>query len=229
MSAEWTYHVSYEPPLIAVAIDPTEASHELITASREFGVNLWAEDQAPLASAAGNHSMQNVNKLPNAIFTTYVAKFIKAPMIEGCALNAECRLVAQHTLGDHTLFVGQVLGARYDAFKNPLLLRGATGYHQLGPKIGRPPFLYVFAGFRTSGASVQLNIEGRVTPAQYGDRLKISVTDPQGESVFSEQISVIERGFFHAALPAREALPKGEYLVQVSYGEHSASGLAKLT
>ena len=45
MAAEWTHQVSYSPGLIAVCIKPDETNNANISKSKEFGVNLCADDQ----------------------------------------------------------------------------------------------------------------------------------------------------------------------------------------
>ncbi|MDQ6668911.1 MAG: flavin reductase [Thermoproteota archaeon] len=53
MAAEWTHHVSYSPSLIAINVRGDDATAENINQSKEFGVNLAAEDQNILCSLGG--------------------------------------------------------------------------------------------------------------------------------------------------------------------------------
>ena len=231
MSAEWTYHVSYNPFLISVLIDPREVSHQLIEETKEFGVNLWAEDQAHVSSAAGNHSMKDVRKLPNPIFKTYQATYIKAPMIEGCILNAECRLVTSYSIGDHTMFVGAVLVARYDPNKKPLVLRGASGYHELGPGIrtAEKPFSYVFAGLQKGEDGVFVNLGGRVFGAKKGEDILVSVENAEGKRIVSQNVMITERSFFYARLKLDNGVPLGTYTLTAIHDELTANCVVQLT
>ena len=217
MSAEWTYHVSYDPFLIAVFVDPGEASLDIIAETKEFGVNMWSEGQAAQSSVAGNHSMKEVDKLPNSLFKTYKAKYIKAPMIEGCVLNAECRLVASYKVGDHTMFVGQVIAARYDANKRPLLLRGASGYHELGERIRHGPSMYLFAGFRNDKNGVVLKVQGRIFVVKENESVSISIEDSTGKSIVAREVMTQQRGLFHTRFEFDNGIPKGRYTVN---GKH---------
>src|SRR5512136_2907530 len=94
MAAEWTFNVSYRPFLILVAIDPANATHDIILESKEFGVNLVSEDQTAAMAFAGHFSKAEVDKLSSERFETYPGQTIHAPMIRGALLNAECRLLA---------------------------------------------------------------------------------------------------------------------------------------
>ncbi len=139
MAAEWTYAVSYDPPLIAVGINPKHATFENISATKEFGVTLAADDQATLANLAGSNSRRSIDKLSAFAqhFQTLKAQHIKAPLIAGGVFRAECKVLQALPIGDHVLFVGQVLAATADPAKIPLLYRGGRYFH-LGERVQKP-------------------------------------------------------------------------------------------
>lgn len=139
MAAEWTHHISYEPGLIAVCIRPSDATHSNITKTKEFGVNLCASDQNVISSIAGNNSAKQVDKigaLKELGFRFFKAKKINVLMVEGAAMSAECKLVKKIKLGDHTMFVGEVVEA-YDKGKEPLVYHSHR-YWKLGNNIAKP-------------------------------------------------------------------------------------------
>lgn len=112
MAAEWTHHISYSPSLIGVNVRGDDATAENIKESKEFGVNLAAEDQNVLCSLAGGYTGKQLDKIARfkelgVIF--YKANNIKPLLITGAAMNAECKLVKQEDLGDHLMFVGEVV------------------------------------------------------------------------------------------------------------------------
>jgi len=59
---------------------------------------------------------------------------ITAPMIEGCTLNVECRLVDTNKLGDHTMFLGEAIWAKWDPTLKPLIYRDGKYWH-LGEQV----------------------------------------------------------------------------------------------
>jgi flavin reductase (DIM6/NTAB) family NADH-FMN oxidoreductase RutF len=77
-----------EPVIVGIAIAPERYSHGLISAQKEFVVNL------PPASL-----------LP---------KVLKPPLIAECPVNIECKLLFVQTIGDHDLFAGEVLAHHVD-------------------------------------------------------------------------------------------------------------------
>lgn len=126
MACEWTHHISYSPGLIAICVRPHDATHDNIKQTKEFGVNLCATDQSVMSSVAGGFSgkeYDKVNALKELGFEFYNASKIRAPMVKGASLNAECKLLNELSLGDHTMFVGEVLEVSNDADKAPI------GYH----------------------------------------------------------------------------------------------------
>lgn len=124
MACEWTHHLSYRPGLIAVSVNPRHATYENIQSTGEFGIGICADDQSVIASVSGKESGRNFNKikvLEEMGFQFQSAGNINVLMTEGTAANFECRLAYQHTMGDHTLFVGQVLNATHHPNKRPLI------------------------------------------------------------------------------------------------------------
>jgi flavin reductase (DIM6/NTAB) family NADH-FMN oxidoreductase RutF len=79
-----------------------DATAENIKASKEFGVNLAAEDQNMLCSLAGKYSGKHLDKV--AFFREigivfYKANKIRALLIRGAAMNAECKLMRHEEFG----------------------------------------------------------------------------------------------------------------------------------
>ncbi len=126
-TVEWTHHVSYEPGIIVACIRPTDATHENIQQTKEFGVNIATTSQATIASVSGNNTGKDTDKikaLKELGFKFYKAKRIGCLMVEGAALNAECKLQKSITIGDHTMFIGEVIEATANENTMPL------AYHQ---------------------------------------------------------------------------------------------------
>jgi len=143
MAAEWTYYVSWSPALMAVHIGggrEGKATAENISATKEFGISIAASGQNVVASIAGAASGRDLDKiavLRDMGFELYNAKHIKALMVKGAATSIECRLVEVKELGDHTMFIGEVLDISTDEGKMPLIYQFGK-YHLLGEQIHKP-------------------------------------------------------------------------------------------
>ncbi|MBI2654266.1 flavin reductase [Candidatus Woesearchaeota archaeon] len=140
MACEWTHQVSYRPGLIAVCVNFGDATHTNIAKTKEFGVNLCASDQNVLSSISGGYSGKIYNKieaLKELGFKFFKAKKIGAMMVEGAAMNAECRLFKKIKLGDHTTFVGEVIELYPVKTKDVLVYHGQK-YWKTGENIPKP-------------------------------------------------------------------------------------------
>ncbi len=133
MACEWAMMVSHQPLCFTISVHPRNATHDMLLAAGEFGLSFCADTQAHLSHVSGSNSLHDVDKWELAHFPTYPAKRIAAPMIEGAALNVECRTIGTHALG-HTLFIGEAVWARYDAEKSPLIFHGGKYFH-LGTQV----------------------------------------------------------------------------------------------
>lgn len=139
MAAEWTHHASYQPGLFAVHVGPGKATHANISKTKEFGVNIASAEQSVFATVAGNNTGRETDKmkvLESLGAKFYKAKTIRAPMIEGASLNAECALVKTIEVGDHTMFVGEVKSLTSSG-KEPLVYHGGKYWH-VGPQTEKP-------------------------------------------------------------------------------------------
>jgi len=141
MAAEWTHHISYSPSLIAINVRGHNTTAENIQSSREFGVNLAAADQNIICSVAGRYSGKETDKISllkeAGLAVFYTAKSINVLMIHDAAMNAECKLMKQIELGDHVMFVGEVVEISADENIKPLIYHNGR-YRQIGEDIPKP-------------------------------------------------------------------------------------------
>jgi flavin reductase (DIM6/NTAB) family NADH-FMN oxidoreductase RutF len=124
MACKWTHHISYNPGLIAISLGLRKATVKNIRKTKEFGINLCSTDQSILSSIAGEYSGSNYDKISASRelgFEFYKANKIKALMVKGASLNAECKLFQELTFGDYIMFIGEVIDATHNSEKQPLV------------------------------------------------------------------------------------------------------------
>ncbi|NIO02226.1 MAG: hypothetical protein GTO42_08795 [Candidatus Latescibacteria bacterium] len=138
MTVGWASPVSHEPPILMVSIAPERYTHDLVLKAGEFGVSILSDDQKELSTIAGTVSGKDVNKLDQPEFETIVAEKIRAPLIVDTRAMFECKLISHQTIGDHTVFFGEVLRSTTDETKSPLVLFNRK-YYTLGKEIGIYP------------------------------------------------------------------------------------------
>jgi flavin reductase (DIM6/NTAB) family NADH-FMN oxidoreductase RutF len=110
----WVMPTSLTPPMVAISIGHTRFSHRLIQQCKEFVLALPNEDQGDETLYCGTKSGRDVNKEEESGFDFIPATRVKPPLIRGCVVNFECKLVSQHDTGDHTIFVGEILTAHVE-------------------------------------------------------------------------------------------------------------------
>ncbi len=138
MTVGWASPISSDPPILMVSIAPERFTHDLIVEAGEFGVSILADDQKELATLAGTLSGSDADKFAQVEFQTIAAERIRAPLIAGARACLECKLVSKQSVGDHTVFYGEVLRMIMDVKKSPLVLFDRR-YYGLGKEKGTYP------------------------------------------------------------------------------------------
>jgi len=115
MPAAWVVPLSKAPLLVGVAIHRSAFTHELIHRSGQFALNVPGRPLAETVVQLGSTSGRDVDdKLASVGFTLAKPQQTNAPLIEQCLGWLECAVVNEVAVGDHTLFVGEVLTARVE-------------------------------------------------------------------------------------------------------------------
>lgn len=110
-AAPWAGPLSLRPPLIGVAIPPARLTHDLIKRSGEFVLNVPSADLAKQVKQIGAVSGHDVDKLQATGLHVAEPKVVGVPLLAECVGHLECGLLDAYEIGDHTLFVGEVLVA----------------------------------------------------------------------------------------------------------------------
>jgi flavin reductase (DIM6/NTAB) family NADH-FMN oxidoreductase RutF len=114
--------VSLDPPLVLVcAISGADGSKE-IDRNGCFAVNILAVDQEPLSGyfasrdrPRGRDAFRDVD---------HHVGVGGAPLIHGVVAHLDCKLAQSYTVGDHEIFIGEVLDLFIDREAEPLLFHG---------------------------------------------------------------------------------------------------------
>ena len=114
--------VSLEPPLVLVCIGEEASLKPMIAEATHYGVSILASDQEPLSRRFAAHG----ERFDGIGFTRGENGMA---LIDGALAFMECRIVARHRAGDHTIVVGEVEAASVEDARPLLYYRG--GYAQL--------------------------------------------------------------------------------------------------
>ncbi|MER3437019.1 MAG: flavin reductase family protein [Chloroflexota bacterium] len=115
MTAAWLLPLSLDPVYAGVAIHPTRLTHELISKSEAFILNIPTVDLISAVHACGTQSGRDTDKFAATGLTPVDAAELEAPLVAECVGHIECAVIDRISLGDHDLFVGQVLAVTADA------------------------------------------------------------------------------------------------------------------
>jgi len=108
--ANTVFQVCSEPPIIAVAINRKNLTHEFITESKVFAVSILSQD-TPL-SYIGNFGFKSGREVDKLKGINYRLGETGAPIVLDHTLAyLEARAIDQIDVVTHTIFVGEVVGA----------------------------------------------------------------------------------------------------------------------
>jgi flavin reductase (DIM6/NTAB) family NADH-FMN oxidoreductase RutF len=112
MPAIWHSPLSFDPPLVGVAIAPEHKTYEMIVGSNAFGLNWLDFSYARQVGELGESSGKDyVNKLSVVGFGTVKGSGSDQPLIAESSAALECLLSERHRMGTHELFIGRVVAA----------------------------------------------------------------------------------------------------------------------
>lgn len=151
MTAAWAGTICSDPVMISVSIRKQRYSHEIISKTKEFVVNLPSEDMTLYTDYVGIYSGRKVDKF--ALSGPYKATPVKsekvnAITIDECPIALECKVKQVLELGTHDMFVAEVVSVsinencidkdnRLDLSKAKLISYCHGEYFALGKKLGK--------------------------------------------------------------------------------------------
>jgi flavin reductase (DIM6/NTAB) family NADH-FMN oxidoreductase RutF len=109
MTAGWLLPLSLEPTFVGVAVEPTRLTHEFITKTEQFAINIPTVDLLSAVHLCGMTSGREGDKFEAAGLMPTEASEIETPLVDECVGHIECGVIDRVTFGDHDLFIGRVL------------------------------------------------------------------------------------------------------------------------
>ena len=94
---------SFDPPLVTISVARSQANYEALAWAPIWGVNVLGDSQGREARAAS----LGVDGL--GVAGLFKGELGGTPLVVGSALALECVPYDRHAVGDHVLFVGEVV------------------------------------------------------------------------------------------------------------------------
>ncbi|MCW5748494.1 MAG: flavin reductase family protein [Alphaproteobacteria bacterium] len=117
--------VSAEPPQLLVCVNREASAHPLIVASRICAVNVMAPGHRKIAERfAGMDGVEGDARFVD--LGEWGTLVTGAPVLKGCPVTFDCRVVSTTVAGTHTIVIGEIVGVTLDASCKPLLYAGGA-------------------------------------------------------------------------------------------------------
>lgn len=94
--------VSLAPPLLLICVDKSAESHPAFERSQRFAINILGFEHEEISRRFAVSGGDKFVDVPHRTGATGV------PVLEDVLAVVECRVVAAHDAGDHTIYVGEV-------------------------------------------------------------------------------------------------------------------------
>ncbi|HEX5393338.1 MAG TPA: flavin reductase family protein [Rhodocyclaceae bacterium] len=119
MAAAWAMPLDFDPPKVAVVVDKSTLTRQLIEASGEFALNIPSRQIAAACLKAGSISAKDLgeggDKWREVGLTHFASEKIAGPLVEGCVGWLECRVIPEpHNEQAYDLFLAEVVAAWAD-------------------------------------------------------------------------------------------------------------------
>lgn len=118
MTLAWLLPVSLDPPLVGIAIHPDRLTHEYVSKSEFFALNIPNLDLLSAVHRCGLESGRQGDKFVSSGLTPVDANELDLPLVDECVAHIECGVIDRASWGDHDLFIGEplVVAANDEAF-----------------------------------------------------------------------------------------------------------------
>ncbi len=120
MTLSWHTMIEFVPPLVGCVISSRNHTFGLLKATGECVINIPTVEMAAKVVGCGNTSGRRADKFKKFRLSQSPASFLKAPIIDECYANLECKLVDGSMADKYNFFVLEVVKAWVDpSRKNP--------------------------------------------------------------------------------------------------------------
>jgi flavin reductase (DIM6/NTAB) family NADH-FMN oxidoreductase RutF len=120
--------VSAEPPQLLVCVNKTASAHDPIGDAGFFCVNVLSPPHRKLAERfAGMDGVEGDERFHD--MGEWSSLSTGAPVLKGCPVSFDCRLVTRVAAGTHTVYIGEIVDLTLDASASALLYADGAFVH----------------------------------------------------------------------------------------------------
>lgn len=114
LTVAWIGMMGSDPPILAVSLKESRYSLGLIRQEKEFTVNIPSAKHFREVDYCGLVSGRERQKFRDCRFTAAPAFVVKAPLVEECPFNLECRVLQDVQFGDWVVVFGEIVETHVD-------------------------------------------------------------------------------------------------------------------
>jgi len=114
MPLSWHTMMEFEPPLVGCVLSNRNHSFATLLATRECVINVPSAELAPEVVGCGNTSGRTVDKFRRFGLTPVAAEQVRAPLIDECYANLECKVIDTRMVAKYGFVILQVVQAWMD-------------------------------------------------------------------------------------------------------------------
>jgi flavin reductase (DIM6/NTAB) family NADH-FMN oxidoreductase RutF len=119
--------ISLDPPLVLVSLAKEARTHDLVQRSGIFGVTMLNVGQEDISDRFAGRTTEDQDRFADLeIFRLETG----APFLTGGLSFLDCNVISTLDIGDHTLFIGEVIAMQVNHKGEPLIYHN-RGYRRL--------------------------------------------------------------------------------------------------
>ena len=125
MTANSFTSVCLEPPVVLVCVAHGTNTYGFLERNGRFGVNILRQEQEELGAYFAKRPEDRVGNV-NFSYSTSVGD---VPALDESMVFLNCRVIASHVYGDHTIYLGEVEEIRQNDSSVPLMFFRSRWYN----------------------------------------------------------------------------------------------------
>ncbi len=111
MTLSWKTMIDFVPPIVAIIMSDRNYSFNLLMESKECVINIPSIKLIDKVVGVGNTTGAKVDKFKKFQLTKVPACKVKAPLIDECFANLECKVIDSSMVKKYDMFILEVVAA----------------------------------------------------------------------------------------------------------------------
>ena len=109
MAVAWHSSVSFKPPLYGISVAPKRYTYQLISESKQFGVNFMPYEKAEMIASVGGSKGSIMDKFTEFNLAEDEPVKTDVPVLRDAYTVYECKVIENKVFGDHAWIIGEIV------------------------------------------------------------------------------------------------------------------------